>query len=223
MKYFKSNSLADSGNQFILSKGHAAIALYSVLTSLGKISEKDLESFCEDGSQFYGHINHLAHPLIELSTGSLGHGMPYGVGLAHANLMNKERGLVFVLMSDGELDEGTTWESALIANKLKLQNLICVIDRNYMQSLESTETTLPLEPLKEKWKAFGWDVIEVDGHNFASLEKVNISSDKPKVLIATTVKGKGVTWMENEVSWHYKWPNDEQLNEALEILDRTLS
>jgi len=178
---------------------------------------------CEDGSQFYGHINHLAHPLIELSTGSLGHGMPYGVGLAHANLMNKERGLVFVLMSDGELDEGTTWESALIANKLKLQNLICVIDRNYMQSLESTETTLPLEPLKEKWKAFGWDVIEVDGHNFASLEKVNISSDKPKVLIATTVKGKGVTWMENEVSWHYKWPNDEQLNEALEILDRTLS
>jgi transketolase len=114
MKYFKSNSLADSGNQFILSKGHAAIALYSVLTSLGKISEKDLESFCEDGSQFYGHINHLAHPLIELSTGSLGHGMPYGVGLAHANLMNKERGLVFVLMSDGELDEGTTWESALI-------------------------------------------------------------------------------------------------------------
>jgi transketolase len=94
---------------------------------------------------------------------------------------------------------------------------------DYMQSLESTETTLPLEPLKEKWKAFGWDVIEVDGHNFASLEKVNISSDKPKVLIATTVKGKGVTWMENEVSWHYKWPNDEQLNEALEILDRTLS
>jgi transketolase len=183
------------------------------------MSENDLDKYCENGSQLYGHINHLAHPIIELSTGSLGHGMPFGVGLAHAKKLRQESGLVFVLMSDGELNEGTTWESALLANKLSLNNLVCVIDRNFIQSLESTESTLPLEPLKKKWEAFDWEVAEIDGHNFESMEQVNFSSKKPKVLIANTVKGKGVSWMENEVLWHYKWPSENQLNAALESLD----
>jgi transketolase len=219
MRYIIPESSSNKEYQFVLSKGHAAIALYSVLTSLEIMSENDLDKYCENGSQLYGHINHLAHPIIELSTGSLGHGMPFGVGLAHAKKLRQESGLVFVLMSDGELNEGTTWESALLANKLSLNNLVCVIDRNFIQSLESTESTLPLEPLKKKWEAFDWEVAEIDGHNFESMEQVNFSSKKPKVLIANTVKGKGVSWMENEVLWHYKWPSENQLNAALESLD----
>lgn len=207
-------------DEFVMSKGHAAIALYSVLFSLGQITNNQFRSFCQNGSHFYGHVSHFAHPSIKLSTGSLGHGMPFGLGLAHAKQLRKEEGLVFVLMSDGELNEGTTWESALIANRLQLSNFVCIVDRNRLQSLESTEKTLPLEPLDEKWSSFGWEVIEIDGHDFRSMSKVEFFSQKPKLLIANTVKGKGIDWMENEVIWHYKWPDSNQLSQALEFLER---
>jgi transketolase len=189
-----------------------------VLASIGLISEEELRTYCADGSQFYGHINHHAHSSIELSTGSLGHGLPFGVGLAHAKKICREDGLVFVLMSDGEMNEGTTWESALLANKLNLGNLVCLIDRNRIQSLQSTETTLPLEPLADKWKAFGWEVWNIDGHDFSSMSMIDFKSDKPMVVIAETVKGKGVPWMENQVLWHYKWPNSEELADGIEHL-----
>ena len=210
---------AGEKNQFVMSKGHAAIAVYSVLYILGEITRSQFQSFCQNGSQFYGHVSHLAHHSVELSTGSLGHGMPYGLGLAHAKQLKKEEGLVFVLMSDGELNEGTTWESALIANKLKLSNLVCIVDRNNLQSLESTEKTLPLEPLEDKWSSFGWEVTEIDGHDFESMAKVDFVSQKPKLVIANTVKGKGIDWMENQVIWHYKSPDSYQLNQAFESLE----
>ena len=116
------------------------------------------------------------------------------------------------------MNEGTTWESALLANKLNLGNLVCLIDRNRIQSLQSTETTLPLEPLGDKWKAFGWEVWNIDGHDFSSMSMIDYKSEKPKVVIAETVKGKGVPWMENQVLWHYKWPNSEELADGIEHL-----
>ncbi len=206
-------------NKLVFSKGHAAIALYSVLEAYGLISKQELESYCIDGSQFYGHVNQLAHPLVELSTGSLGHGLPFAVGLAHAKKLRNETGLIFVVMSDGELDEGTTWESALLASKFALDNLVCIVDRNHLQSLSSTESTLPLEPLKEKWEAFGWEVKEANGHDFESLSCIDQPMHQPRIVLAKTIKGKGVKWMENDILWHYRWPSESQLLEALSEIE----
>ena len=154
-------------------------------------------------------------PGIELSTGSLGHGLPYGLGKALSRTINRVSGRVFVVMSDGECDEGTTWESALIANHHRLKNLCVVIDRNGIQSLKETESTLKLEPFAAKWRSFGWNVIEVNGHHYREIAKALIcKSDAPLVVIAKTTKGKGVKFMEDSVLWHYKSPNLEELELA---------
>ena len=201
--------------EVVLSKGHAAAAVYSILANLNEISMRDINKYCEDGSLLNGHISHLVSPKIKLSTGSLGHGFPFGIGLALANLQIGKETKTFIVMSDGECDEGTTWESALIANQYELNNLIVVIDRNYIQSLGRTEDVMKLEPLADKWKSFGFQVFVVDGHDHESLlQHLNNDFERPTCIIANTTKGKGVSYMENTVLWHYRSPNLEELVQA---------
>ena len=205
----------------ILSKGHAAAAIYSVLALKKFFDSSWLDNYCGDGAQLGGHVTSTGVPGVELSTGSLGHGLPYGLGIAISRKLTKSPGNIFIIMSDGECDEGTTWESALIANHYNLNNLCVIIDRNRIQSLDYTESTIALEPFIDKWRSFGWDVIEVDGHNYFSLaESMSEKSSKPKCIIANTIKGKGVDFMENTVLWHYKSPNDEELSSAISQVEK---
>lgn len=202
----------------ILSKGHAAAALYSILALQGFFSETWLSTYCKNDGPLGGHVTAMGVPGVELSTGSLGHGLPYGVGIALSRKKSLESGRVFVVMSDGECDEGTTWESAMIANHHELDNLVVVVDRNKIQSLTFTEDTLKLEPFSEKWKAFGWDVDTINGHDYKDLQKSLSSQNKPKCIIAETTKGKGVNFMENKIAWHYRPPSAEDVIKAFEQL-----
>jgi transketolase len=204
----------------ILSKGHAAAALYSVLKSLGAISQTQIESFNSNDSELYGHVNHRVSAHIPLSTGSLGHGLPFGLGMALSKKIKNEPGKIYVVISDGECDEGTTWESALLAAHHRLANLIVVIDANGIQSMDTVEKTLQLEPLAEKWQSFGWEVCEVNGHNFEEMKNAfQKKSQKPHCVIARTTKGSGVNFMENSIAWHYKSTNDQELKDALTQID----
>ncbi len=202
----------------ILSKGHAASALYSVLSLQGFFPNEWLQRYCENDAPLGGHVTFKGVPGVELSTGSLGHGLPYGLGIAMARKMSGVSGRVFVVMSDGECDEGTTWESAMIANHHSLDNLIVIIDRNRLQSLTSTEETLKLEPFEDKWRAFGWETRVEDGHDHKALSKALMKSVHPICVIAETIKGKGVDFMENSVLWHYKSPTDDDVKIALSQL-----
>jgi transketolase len=201
----------------ILSKGHAAASIYSVLALKNFFDIDWLKKYCQDGAPLGGHVTHKGVPGIELSTGSLGHGLPYGLGIAMARKRSELSGRVFIVMSDGECDEGTTWESALIANHFGLENLCVIIDRNKIQSLTFTEETISLEPFAKKWEAFGWQVDEIDGHNYPILsDSISKKSSKPRCIIANTIKGRGVSFMENSVLWHYKSPSEIELNQALQ-------
>jgi transketolase len=209
----------DKSNRVILSKGHAVAALYASLAVREFFPLEHLEGYCKSGSLYGGHPNHLV-PGVELSTGSLGHGLPYGTGIALAKKILGHSGRIFVIMSDGELDEGTTWESALFAQHNNLDNLTVIVDRNFLQSLESTEDTLKLEPLDEKFKSFNWEVDTIDGHNHTELLNALTKTQlNPKLIIAKTIKGKGVSFMENEVKWHYKSPNQEEFKRAFEEIE----
>ena len=205
----------------IVSKGHAAAGYYSCLFALGKMTKDVLYTYGENGSILFGHVSKESGHEIPFSTGSLGHGLPYGVGRAMARTLLGKSGQVIVVCSDGELNEGTTWESALLAAHHKLGNLTMIVDRNGIQSIGRTEDTLALEPLFEKWHSFGWEVIEVDGHDSDLILNAIESSpqSKPRVIIARTVKGKGVSFMENNNLWHYRPPNQEQLAEALQDVE----
>jgi transketolase len=213
-KYYK---LETYQTEILLSKGHAAAALYAVLHELNLLNGIPLDQYCEDDSKIYGHVNHLASPEIPLSTGSLGHGMPFALGMALASRLKESPGRTFVILSDGECNEGTTWESALVANQFKLNNLVVIIDRNRIQSLGMTEETISLEPLEEKWISFGWKTVVIDGHDHSAiLEALETETTAPLCIIAETIKGKGVTFMENSVLWHYKSPSSEELTDAIE-------
>ena len=210
--------LKNKKNYFILSKGHACLALYCVLKEMRFITEKTLNSFGKNDSILMSHASHKV-PGIELSTGSLGHGLPVATGVALADKINKIKKKTFVLLSDGELDEGSNWESLLFSSHHKLNNLVVIIDYNKLQSIDFVKNTLNLEPLKQKFQSFGCKVVSVDGHNFKQLEKVlSSSSTKPLVIIANTIKGKGVGFMENSVLWHYKPLNSEDYQKALRIV-----
>jgi len=209
-------------NNVILSKGHAAAALYSVLDSM-TLLESSLSDYCKDGSQIYGHINHHASGEIPLSTGSLGHGLPFGLGIALAAKMKGVESRTFVVISDGELNEGTTWESVLVAGHHRLNNLTVIIDRNRIQSLGFTEDIVKLDPIAPKWEAFDWTTVEIDGHDIgAILESVDMAYEKPLCIIANTVKGKGVSFMENTLEWHYRSPSPDQLEAAIQEISGTL-
>lgn len=209
-------------DRFILSKGHACVSVYSALAIKGFISKTELESYGQDYSRLMNHISHKV-PGVEFSTGSLGHGLSFGVGKSLAAKKKARNWKTFVLMSDGELGEGSNWEAFLFASHHKLDNLVAIIDYNKLQSFTSLEKTLNIEPLSQKLISFGWEVREVNGHNHMQLEKLLSSTpwkrNKPSVLIAHTTKGKGVSFMENSVDWHYKSPNDEELSAALLEID----
>jgi len=206
----------------IVSKGHAASGVYGILAQVGIIESGLMASYSSDGGVLGGHVTSHGVRGVELSTGSLGHGLPVGVGYA---LAAKRLGLqrhVYVVLSDGECDEGTTWESALIAHHFGLDNLTIAIDRNGIQSLGRTEDTIRLEPFAQKWRAFGWSAVEIDGHDYRQLVSAlaaDSTATGPRVVICETTKGKGVSFMEDTVLWHYKSPSDEDLAAALKELE----
>ena len=208
-------------DRFILSKGHAAAILYAVLAEKGFFPKEWLDAYCQDGSKLTGHISHYV-PGVEVSTGSLGHGLPIGCGMALAGKRDGRPYRVFVLLSDGELDEGSTWESILFASHHRLDNLVAIVDYNKIQSFGTVKEVLDLEPLAEKWRAFKWSAREIDGHNCNQIEEaltgVPFEQGKPSVIIAHTIKGKGVSFMENKLEWHYKAPNLEELKQAIKEL-----
>ncbi len=202
----------------ILSKGHSASALYSVLALQGFFPVEWLSNYCKNNAPLGGHVTYKGVPGVELSTGSLGHGLPYGLGIAMSRKKSGSLGRVFIVLSDGECDEGTIWESAMIANHHNLDNLVVIVDRNKIQSLTFTEDTLKLEPFAEKWRAFGWETEEIAGHDYDLLKKSLSKQSAPKCIIADTTKGKGVNFMENSVLWHYKSPAADDVAKAFEQL-----
>lgn len=213
---------AEDRDRFILSKGHACVAVYATLAARGFIAEDDLRSYGQDHSMLMNHISHKV-PGVEFSTGSLGHGLPFGVGKALAAKRRSAPWRTFVLLSDGEWGEGSNWEACMFASHHGLDNLIAIIDYNKLQSLTTVAKTLGLEPLAQKLTAFGWSAREVDGHDHAALTEALSTPPwepgKPSVLIAHTTKGKGVSFMENSVDWHYRSPSDAQLAQALAELE----
>lgn len=209
-------------DRLILSKGHACVAVYAALAGKGFFPVTDLETYGQDHSNLMNHISHKV-PGVEFSSGALGHGLPFGVGKAIAARRWEADWRTFVILSDGEMDEGSNWEALMFAAHHKLDNLVAIIDYNKLQSLTTIAKTLGLEPLAEKLQAFGWSVREVDGHDHEqlnnALSSVPWEAGKPSVLIAHTIKGKGVSFMENRVEWHYRSPNTEQLAQALAELE----
>jgi len=204
-------------DRFLLSKGHACTSLYAALALKGFFPLEKLEEYGTDGTVLMSHASHKV-PGVEFSTGSLGHGLPVACGLALAAKRKNMNYRSFVLLGDGELNEGSNWEAFLFAQHHKLDNLFAIIDYNKIQSLGSTDEVITLEPLSEKFKAFNWDVVEVDGHNHKELMSVftNYENDsRPKCVIAHTVKGKGVSFMENQLLWHYKSPSETEYKAAL--------
>ena len=205
----------ENRDRFLMSKGHAGAGLYATLSRMGFVSEDILKTHYKNGSFLSGHICHKIFPGIEFSTGSLGHALPVSIGIALGLKLKNKNSRVFCLMSDGELDEGSNWEAFLSAAHYKLDNLVAIIDRNKLQSIEDTESTLMLEPLSKKFLSFNWDVEVVDGHDHKKLyESLIKKTYKPKIIIANTIKGKGVSFMENQVVWHYRSPKEEDVIKA---------
>jgi transketolase len=223
MKHDPADPKAVDRDRLLLSKGHACVAIYAVLADFGYFPKEDLLTYGQDHSPLMNHISHKV-PGVEFSTGSLGHGLPFGVGKALAAKISREGWRVFVILGDGELDEGSNWESLMFAAHHKLDNLVAIVDYNKLQSLTTVAETLNLEPLVDKFRSFGWSVKEVDGHDHSELMQAlgNMPWERgrPSVMIAHTIKGKGVSFMENKVEWHYKNPNPEQLVQALAELER---
>jgi transketolase len=209
-------------DRFILSKGHGAAGLYGTLAETGFFDAELLKTYCEDGSILMGHVSH-AVPGIEASTGSLGHGLPLGCGLALAAARTGRPYCTFVLLSDGELDEGSNWEAALFAGHHRLAQLTAVVDCNGIQSYGTVAEVLDLEPLADKWRAFRWNVVEVPGHDHAALvaafETAAVETSRPTVVLARTVKGKGVSFMEDRLLWHYRSPDAGELQRAFAELE----
>ena len=199
-------------DRIILSKGHAGAAIYAALAEKGFFDVEELKTHYADGSRLSGHVSHKGVPGVEFSTGSLGHGLSVAAGMAYAAKKDDKNHRVFVILGDGECDEGSVWEAALMANHYKLNNLVAIIDHNKMQSLDFCENTIALAPFADKWKAFGWNVLDIDGHDHDELKEAfdnaSLSTEKPTVVIANTIKGKGISFMENNILWHYRFPHE---------------
>lgn len=209
-------------DRLIVSKGHASPVVYVVLANCGYFPKEELKTFRKLGSRLQGHVHHKV-PGVELNTGSLGHGLSVSNGIALAAKMKKKNFKSYCLMGDGEIQEGSVWEAAMSAAQYKLDNVCAIVDYNKIQENGLISDIMGLEPLVEKWKSFGWEVVEADGHDFkaliAAFDKFGTVKDKPFVIIAHTVKGKGVSFMENTQKWHGKAPNNDQLKEALDELE----
>lgn len=205
-------------DKFILSKGWGISTLYSILVHKGFFDKKLLDSYCVNGDKMIAMTTINDIPGIEATTGSAGHGLPIGAGMAMGMKLNKIDRRVYVIIGDGECDEGAIWETALIAAHHKLNNLIAIIDYNKWQSFGRTNEVLNLEPLKAKWRDFNWEALEIDGHNFKEIEsaitKSHQSKDKPTIIIAHTIKGKGLSIIEDNNDYHYKTPREKELKVA---------
>jgi transketolase len=206
-------------DKFILSKGHSSIGLYAVMHLRGFFDKETLLTFRQDGSALGGHPDMNKLPGIEMSTGALGHGLSVGVGMSIAAKMDNKKCRIYVLLGDGETQEGSVWEAAMSAGHYKLDNFIGIVDRNRFQIDGNTEDIMSLEPYRKKWEAFGWEVREINGHNFeeilSAFQEVPFKKDKPSMIIANTVKGKGVSFMENTHAWHGGAPKGELAEQAL--------
>ena len=205
-------------DRFILSKGHAAAALYATLAMKGYFEIEELDSFCRDGGRLAEHPPANLLPGVEAATGSLGHGLPIGCGIALSGRIKGERFRVYALLSDGENNEGSVWEAAMFAAAQKLDNVCVIVDYNKWQATGRSDETLMLAPLRDKWAAFGWDASEIDGHDVGALaeamQRVPNGSGKPVALIAHTIKGKGVSFMEDDNNWHYRAPTADEVVKA---------
>lgn len=210
-------------DRVILSKGHAGAGVYAVLAEIGFFEVEALSQHCADGSRFSGHVSHKGVPGVEFSTGSLGHGLSVATGMALAANLAGRSSRTFCILSDGECDEGSIWEAALFAGHHQLANLVAIVDYNRLQSLDSVDATLRLEPFADKWRSFGWRVCEANGHDLAELvEALDVDPgryDRPTVVIAHTIKGKGVSFMEGSVLWHYRSPQNEEFERAMVELE----
>ncbi|MCI8886334.1 MAG: transketolase [Dorea sp.] len=216
MKYDSGNPDWEERDRFILSKGHAGAAIYAALAESEFFDIEELKTHYANGSRLSGHVSHHI-PGVDFSTGSLGHGLSAGVGMAYAAKKDgKNAHKVYVVLGDGECNEGSIWEAVLFANHFRLNNIVVIVDHNHMQSLDFNENTLEIENFASKWKAFGWNVIEINGNDHLELKGAFQKADeyskalihKPTVIIANTIKGFGVSFMENDILWHYRFPHN---------------
>ena len=218
MKLNPNDPKDENRDRFILSAGHKCLILYTALAEMGFFPKDVLKTYCRLGSILGGHPDGSKIPGVEVSTGSLGHGLSIGVGLALAAKYLKKSYRVFILLGDGETQEGSVWEAALSASHYQLDNMIAIIDYNGLSADGKIIDVMNIEPLKNKWESFGWSVIEIDGHNMdqivSSLKNTPIFKSKPTVVIAKTIKGKGIPCMENKFDWHSKVPTEEQAKES---------
>ena len=209
-------------DRFILSKGHCSAALYATLAEAGFLPHGMLAEYMRPLSPLNGHPDRNKVPGVEANTGPLGHGLPVGVGAAKAAKITGAAWRTFVLTGDGELQEGSNWEAAMAAAQFRLDNLTVIVDRNRLQQGDGTETTVSLEPLVDRWRSFGWSVLEVDGHDLsalpATLQAVPFETGRPNCVIAHTHKGRGVSFMEDRAEWHHRVPTSEELAQALSEL-----
>ncbi len=222
MRHDPSNPKWIERDRFILSKGHTTPVIYAVLAGCGYFPREELWTFRRPGSRLQGHPYHPKTPGIECSTGTLGLGISTGCGMALAAKLRGERHHYYILLGDGEAQEGQVWEAAMFANKYKLDNIVAFIDRNYLQTDGHSEEIMPLDPLAAKWEAFGWRTEEIDGHDFSGIfeavERAKASLGRPTMMIARTVKGKGVSFMESKVEWHGTPPGKDEFERAMEEL-----
>ena len=209
LKYDPKNPERDSRDRFILSKGHAGASVYAALSECGFFGTEELKTHYQNGSRLSGHVSHHL-PGVDFSTGSLGHGLSVAAGMSLAAKQDNKSHRIFAVLGDGECNEGSVWEAAQLAAHFKLNNLVAIIDNNKMQSLDYCENTLNSGMLSEKWNAFGWNCIVINGHNHDELRDAlqNQHDSKPTVIIAQTIKGKGVSFMEMDILWHYRFPHD---------------
>ncbi len=211
LKYRSHEPKWDGRDRFILSKGHAGASVYAALAESGFFQVEELKTHYADGSRLSGHVSHHV-PGVDFSTGSLGHGLSAGVGMAYAIKKDKKENRVYVVLGDGECNEGAVWEAAQFARHYQLDSLIAIVDYNHMQSMDFCDNTLEVVDMDEKWRAFGWNVIDINGNNHEELkrafEMAKRRNGKPTVIVANTVKGCGISFMENDILWHYRFPHD---------------
>lgn len=221
INYDISDPWNDRRDRLILSKGHACLALYVILNEIGMITDEELKSFCQPGSHLGGEPKLGAAPGIEASTGSLGHGLSFGVGIAMACKINKYDNKIYVVLGDGECQEGSVWEAAMSASNFKLDNLIVIVDDNRLQAMDSVDSIMGIKSWKGKWEAFGFDVCEMDGHNpddIAQILTKEAHAGKPRLIVSHTVKGHGISFMEEVPIWHFRMPNEEELEIVMKEL-----
>lgn len=223
LKYDAQNPNWEDRDKFILSKGHACYALYAALAKAGYFPESELKTVGKTGSKFGGHPKINEIPGVEASTGALGHGLSFAIGIAYANKADKKNSHVYVVLGDGECQEGSIWEGALSAPTLELDNMTVIVDHNKLQAMDNLENIVHMKPFSDKWKAFGWNVIEIDGHNYDEIREALLTrgKGKPMLIIANTIKGKGVSFMENTPIWHYRMPNEQELPILMQELELT--